>query len=221
MYCRSEMRNDANLSENYKFPIIGVTGSIASGKSTFAAALADCGATVIDADDLARTVISPESNCFKAAVAHFGSTIVANGKLDRAALAKIVFSDDGERRWLEQLLHPQIRAVFLSRLSELALATPQPSLVVYVAPLLFEAGVPEVIENVVLVTAHRDVLIQRAVARGLRASDAEARLNHQMPDAEKRKLADIIVENNGSVAELREAARRLYQTVTTKTRETS
>lgn len=200
-------------TERYNFPIIGVTGSIASGKSTLADELQRFGADIIDADQLARTVIEPNTECFKMTVEHFGPAIVSDGKLDRSALAKIVFSNETQRLWLERLLHPKIRALFVSQLFALSLTDPQPSLVAYVAPLLFEAGVPDMINTVVLVTADRDILIKRAVARGLSANEATSRLQRQMPDAEKRELAHIVIENNGTLAELSTKAKLLYQSI--------
>jgi dephospho-CoA kinase len=191
--------------------LIGVTGSIASGKSAFCDVLAACGAVVIDADVLAREVVEPNSPSSAAIRARFGDTVFCENSLDRKALAKIIFSSPEEKRWLEQLLHPEIRALFMARLAAARAQQPPPPLIVYVAPLLFEAGVPKEIEQVVLVTAPEQLLIERATKRGLSRDDAIARLRAQMSDGDKRQRADIVIENASDLPSLADKARELFK----------
>jgi dephospho-CoA kinase len=191
--------------------LIGVTGSIASGKSAFCDVLAACGAVVIDADVLAREVVEPNSPASAAIRARFGDTVFCENSLDRKALAKIIFSNPEEKRWLEQLLHPEIRALFVARLAAARAQQPPPPLIVYVAPLLFEAGVPNEIEQVVLVTAPEQLLIERATKRGLPRDEAIARLRAQMSDGDKRQRADIVIENASDLPSLADKARELFK----------
>ena len=200
-------------------PVVGLTGSLASGKSSFARELKELGATIIDADVLAREVIAPGSAALKQVTAHFGPQVLSNvgpdAELNRAALAAIIFADASQRIWLEALLHPLIRAKFEAQLKDLAndaaSGTQAPKLIVYVAPLLLEVGVPDEIQQVILVTAPQPELIRRAVARGgISEAQARLRLARQMPDAEKRTKVDYVIENTGSLEDLREQARLLF-----------
>lgn len=196
------------------FKVIGVTGSIASGKTTFAKSLEALGATVIDADVLARDVVKPGTPGLTKLVEHFGARILSGTELNRSALAGIIFFNDVERQWVEQLLHPLIRAQFQALLATLSKQVPPPPLVVYVAPLLLEAGVPEQISLTVLVSAPEAELIRRAVARGgISEEQARARLAKQMSDSEKRKKVGLVIENAGSREELDRAATDLFQSL--------
>lgn len=179
---------------------IGLTGGIASGKSSVGRLLAARGLPLLDADVYAREALAPGSPGAGAVLERYGDGIRApGGEIDRAALGQIVFGDGAERRWLEQLLHPLVRARFAAELEELA-AEP---VVVLVVPLLFEAGLETLCSEVWLVDCDETQQLQRLMARdGLGEADARARIAAQWPLARKRQLADVVLNNRGEPAQL-------------------
>jgi dephospho-CoA kinase len=179
---------------------IGLTGGIASGKSSVGRLLAAQGLPLLDADVYAREALAPGSPGAGAVLERYGDGIRApGGTIDRAALGKIVFGDGAERRWLEQLLHPIVRACFKAKLQELA-AVP---VVVLVVPLLFEAGLETLCSEVWLVDCDETQQLQRLMARdGLGEADARARIAAQWPLARKRQLADVVLDNRGDREQL-------------------
>jgi len=179
--------------------VVGLTGGVASGKSTVAAMLAQRGAAVVDADRLAREVVSPGSDGLAEVVAEFGPAVLdGRGELDRGALAAIVFADERRRRRLEAITHPRIRALLAQRIAQ-ALAE-QPPLVVADVPLLFESGLERDVDGVLLVYAPADVQVARLQARDrLDARAAGRRLRAQMPIEEKRRRATWVIDNAGTV----------------------
>jgi dephospho-CoA kinase len=174
---------------------IGLTGGIASGKSSVGRLLAARGLPLLDADVYAREALAPGSPGAGAVLERYGDGVRApGGEIDRAALGQIVFGDGAERRWLEQLLHPVVRACFETKLQELA-AEP---VVVLVVPLLFEAGLETLCSEVWLVDCDETQQLQRLMARdGLGEADARARIAAQWPLARKRELADVVLNNRG------------------------
>ena len=174
---------------------IGLTGGIASGKSSVGRLLAARGLPLLDADVYAREALAPGSPGAGAVLERYGDGVRATGgEIDRAALGQIVFGDGAERRWLEQLLHPVVRACFETKLQELA-AEP---VVVLVVPLLFEAGLETLCSEVWLVDCDETQQLQRLMARdGLGEADARARIAAQWPLARKRQLADVVLNNRG------------------------
>ena len=179
---------------------IGLTGGIASGKSSVGRLLAARGLPLLDADVYAREALALGSPGAGAVLERYGDGIRApGGEIDRAALGRIVFGDGAERRWLEQLLHPVVRACFKAKLQELA-AEP---VVVLVVPLLFEAGLETLCSEVWLVDCDETQQLQRLMARdGLGEADARARIAAQWPLARKRQLADVVLNNRGTPDEL-------------------
>ena len=179
---------------------IGLTGGIASGKSSVGRLLAAEGLPLLDADVYAREALAPGSPGAQAVLAHYGAGVRApGGEIDRTALGQIVFGDGAERRWLEQLLHPVVRACFAAKLQELA-AEP---VVVLVVPLLFEAGLETLCSEVWLVDCDESQQLQRLMARdGLGEADARARIAAQWPLARKRQLADVVLNNRGGPDQL-------------------
>lgn len=179
---------------------IGLTGGIASGKSSVGRLLAARGLPLLDADVYAREVLAPESPGAQAVLERYGAEVRApGGEIDRAALGRIVFGDGAERRWLEDLVHPLVRKRFEAELRELA-AEP---LVVLVVPLLFEARLEALCSEVWLVDCDETQQLQRLVARdGLDEADARARLAAQWPLARKRQLADVVLNNRGKPEQL-------------------
>jgi dephospho-CoA kinase len=189
--------------------LVGLTGGIASGKTTFAAALRARGVPVVDADALARAAVAPGSPGLAEVVRAFGSGVLAaDGGLDRKALAAVVFADAGARRRLEAITHPAVRRAMAEETARLA-AEGHP-LAFYDTPLLYEVGLEALLDSVVVVWAPREVQRERLVRRDALSPDAaEARLAAQLPIDEKAARADFVVENAGPVADLETKADRL------------
>jgi dephospho-CoA kinase len=191
--------------------ILGLTGTIASGKSSVAAMFADLGATVVSADQLAREVVAPGSATLQALIAVFGPAIVdAAGTLVREALAQRVFGDAAARAQLNAITHPAIAELAEARLRELrALNVP---LVIYEAPLLFEAGAAQRVDLVLTVMLDPALQCQRLAGRDrLTPAQMQARIDAQWPQAEKIARADFVIDNSGSLAATRRQVAALYQ----------
>jgi len=189
--------------------VIGVTGGIASGKTTFAGLLRARGVPVLDADALARSAVAPGSPAL-AEIAHaFGPDVLAaDGSLDRRRMADLVFADAGARRRLEAITHPAVRRAVEEETARLAAAGHE--LVFYDTPLLFEVGLERTLDSVVVVWAPPDVQRARLAARdGLGLAEADARLAAQLPIDDKAARADFVVENTGAPAALGAKADRL------------
>lgn len=189
--------------------VVGLTGGIASGKTTFAAALRARGAAVVDADALARAAVAPGSPALAEIARAFGpDAIAADGTLDRARMAARVFGDPEARRRLEAITHPAVRRAMAEETARLGAAGHD--LVFYDAPLLFEVGLDRTLDSVVVVWAPAELQRARLVARDeLDAEAVEARLAAQLPIDEKAARADFVVENVGAPADLGPKADRL------------
>jgi len=196
---------------------IGLTGGIASGKSSVGRLLAERGLPVLDADRFAREALAPGSAGARAVLARHGDAVregvekqtegqikeagapgpgagPATDHINRAALGRIVFADASERRWLEQLVHPLVRDRFDAALEQLSGAP----VVVLMVPLLFEAGLEGLCSEVWLVDCDEEQQLSRLMARDqLSAADARGRLAAQWPLARKRELADRVLDNRG------------------------
>lgn len=180
--------------------VVGVTGNIASGKSTVAARFAEHGATLIDADVLARLALAPGTRGLAAVASRWPSVISADGSLDRAALRRIVFTDPKQRDRLNAIVHPEVARV---RDKQLAAARERgDAFVAYDVPLLFEAGLEKTVDVIVLVEASDEIRRQRLAHRGVPADDATAMMASQMPDELKRGRSNFVIENNGDYAQL-------------------
>ena len=170
--------------------------------------LAEHGAVIIDADAIAREVVEPGTTGLDAVVARFGAGILgADGALDRAALAAIVFADEQARTDLNAIVHPLVG----QRTAELMAASPEGALVVYDVPLLVESGLAAGFDVVVVVEADETTRLARLAARGMPESDARARMAAQATDAERRAVADEVIENNGSREALRAEVDALWR----------
>jgi dephospho-CoA kinase len=188
--------------------LVGLTGGIATGKSTFAAALRALGVPVLDADQLARRVVEPGTPALAAIAATFPGVVGPDGRLDRKALGALVFGNETARRRLEAITHPAIRAATAAETARLE-AAGEP-LVFYDTPLLYEAGLDGAMALVVVVEAPRQAQLRRLVARdGLSPAEAEARLLAQWPIERKVALADVVVENGDETLPLGPKAARL------------
>ena len=190
---------------------IGLTGGIATGKSTGAALLEDrFRLPVLDADRFAREVLAPGSPGALAVLARYGEQVRAHGEaslpsndpepaLDRAALGRIVFADAAERSWLEGLVHPRVRACFAVELERLR----EVPTVVLMIPLLFEAGLENLCSEVWLVDCDETEQLRRLMVRdGLDAGEATDRIHSQWPLARKRALANAVINNNQASSNL-------------------
>ena len=177
--------------------LIGLTGGIATGKSTFARLLRERGLPVIDADELSRAA-SRTDPVLAAIRREFGPDyLLPGGRLDRKKLGALVFGDDEARRRLEAILHPAIRAAMAAETGRLAATNPP--LAFYDSPLLYEAGLGDEVECVVVVYAPRIEQIERVVRRdGLAWAEAQQRLAAQMDIEEKARLADAVIDNSGA-----------------------
>lgn len=181
---------------------IGLTGGIASGKSTVASILVERGAVLVDADRIAREVVLPGTELLEQVANRFGQAILnPDGSLNRKKLGEIVFADDAARKDLEGLLHPQIRLGMKQRMQE-AEDTDPGRLVVVDVPLLYESGLQQMFEQVMVVYVPRSKQLERLMARdGITAAQAEQRLNAQMDIEKKKELADIVINNEGSLTD--------------------
>ena len=192
---------------------IGLTGNIASGKSEIAKMLADRGATVIDADVLAREAVRPETQALKDIVKRWGKDVLKkDGSLDRTALRQIVFADQSELDALNRIVHPGVTRL---RDREIARARERgDQIVVCVIPLLFERNIVEEFDAIVLVDAPRPLRLERMVgSRGLEATDAMNMIASQMPAELKRARADYVIENNGSLQDLQRDVDALWSSL--------
>jgi dephospho-CoA kinase len=181
---------------------VGLTGGIGAGKSTVAAALVARGAELIDGDRIAREIVEPDGPAFAAVVRRFGDGVVgADGRLDRAAVAAVVFSDPGALADLNAITHPLIRSIMLDRMR---VWEDTDRIVVLDIPLLTADAIGGYgIEAVVVVDAPEDVAVARLVARrGFEERDARARMAAQIPRRQRVAFADLVIDNAGSSADL-------------------
>ncbi|MCE3274931.1 MAG: coaE [Propionibacteriaceae bacterium] len=186
---------------------VGLTGGIASGKGAVAAELAARGAIIIDADVLAREVVEPGTPALAAIIDRFGPQVLSDGQLDRARLAQIVFADPLARRDLERIVHPAVRA----RAADLERAAGRAAVVVHVIPLLVETGQQEDFDLVVTVDVDHETQIKRLIARnGYTRAEAESRIAAQASREDRRIAADVVLDNTGSLAQLREQIDALW-----------
>lgn len=195
-----------------RFLLVGLTGGIATGKSTVSAMLAHLGARVIDADQLARDVVAPGQPAHAAIVAEFGADVLQDdGYLDRKRLGAIVFADPARRKRLEQITHPAVRQRqqrILSMLEE----EEHGGLVIWDVPLLYETRGDEHVDRVVVVTTDEATELARLMARdGSSEADALARIRSQMPVAEKARRAHYVIDNSGSRADTERRVREIYR----------
>jgi len=194
-----------------RFLLVGLTGSIATGKSTVSRMFAHLGARVIDADLLAREVVMPGQAAYARIVEEFGPQVVQeDGSLDRKALGAVVFADAAKRKRLEEITHPAIgarRERLLSALDEEAFE----GVVIWDAALLFEGGGAATMDRVVVVYVDPETERRRLMERdGLGDTDARARIASQMPIAEKAKIAHHVIDNSGTREETERQVRTVY-----------
>jgi dephospho-CoA kinase len=189
--------------------IIGLTGGIATGKSTVASYLEELRIPVLDADYLARLAVLPESPTLKKIVGHFGSEILTEtGELNRRELGKVVFASPSQKAWLEAQIHPYVREQLLLGLQSYA----DRSIVCLMIPLLFEARMTDLVTEIWVVTCPPDIQKQRILRRDhLSLTEVEDRLKSQWPLEAKCQQADVILDNSGSLADLKSQVMSLVQ----------
>ena len=187
---------------------VGLTGGVASGKSTVAALLRELGAVVVDSDVLAREVVEPGTPGLVAVVEAFGPEVLtADGALDRTALGGVVFGDEAARRRLEAILHPLIRA----RAAELEAASPEGTVVVHDIPLLVETGQADRFDAVLVVDVPVETQVERMVRdRGMSREDALARVAAQADREQRLAAATHVVDNTGTREDLRDRVTEVF-----------
>jgi dephospho-CoA kinase len=189
--------------------LVGLTGGIGAGKSTVAAMLAERGAVIIDADDLARRAVARGTDGFDRVVEAFGREILdADGDIDRRKLAGIVFNDAERRVALEAIVHPEV-ARLLAEALEPYQGTDR--IVVYTTPLLAEGGQAEAFDVVVVVVADTDRRVERLMHdRGMAADEVRARIAAQLNDEDRARIADVLLDNDGEPDRLKPQVDRLW-----------
>ena len=189
--------------------LVGLTGGIGSGKSTVSRMLEERGAVVFDADILARQAVEPGTPGHDAVIERFGANVLGPaGEIDREALAEIVFADPEARRALEEVVHPEVRRRFAEG-AELYRDTDR--VVVLTAPLLVETGMHSAFDVLVVVSAPVEAQVERLHRqRGMSEEQARARIAAQLPLEDKAAVADVIVDNDGSIPELERQVDRLW-----------
>ena len=193
--------------------LVGLTGNIASGKTVVAQMLSAHGATVIDADVLARRAVEPGTAAFEAIVKRWGTSILApNGSLDRAALRRVVFSDAEQLEHLNRIVHPEVERRCDELVAEARARNDR--VVVCDIPLLFEKKLVPRFDRIVLIDAPRPLRLERLVSeRGLREAEAMAMIAAQMPAELKRARADFVIDNVATLAELEAKVNDVWSTL--------
>jgi dephospho-CoA kinase len=192
--------------------IVGLTGGVASGKTTVSQILKEEGAYVIDADRIARELVRPHAPAWKKLVKAFGTDILReDGSIDRKKLADRVFADLKQRKLLNQILHPRIRSEMNRRAKEIEEKDPE-AIVVIDAPLLVELGGHHQMDRLIVVTATQTQQIDRVKKRdGISPEEALRIFSSQMSVEDKVKLADFVIRNEGSLQETKKKAREIFR----------
>ena len=189
---------------------LGLSGGIGSGKSTVAKILADLGAVVIDADFIAKEVLEPNQAGYQRAIEVFGESILDSDlRIDRKKLAELVFQNSEELAKLEAIVHPAV----VARVAQIRNSLPESTVVVYDTPLLFEKNLQGQFDKVLIVVTDSEHRKARLIERGLEIRDIEARIANQATDAQRRTVADFVIENNGSPEQLQDQVTKVWQQI--------
>ncbi len=190
--------------------IVGLTGSIATGKSTVANFFKELGAYVIDWDVLAREVVHPHRKAWKEIVEYFGEEVLnQDATLDRQKLGEIVFNDEKKRGELNQIVHPEIFKEDVRLTEEIRKLDPN-ALIIKDIPLLVETTAHKLVDKVVVVCASEENQLKRLAEKGLSQEDAQGRVKAQLPLSEKVKFANFVIYNDGSLQKTRKQVERVY-----------
>lgn len=194
--------------------VIGVTGGIATGKSTTARFLSEYGAIIIDADEISREIVYPHSKVWQRIISQFGRDILCEDEsINRAKLAEIVFSDPAKLKILNEITHSAVIDVIKQRLKELESGA-QKAVVIDV-PLLIEADMQSLVDVLVVVIAKEDTQRERLRDRGLNPDEATKRIRAQMSLSKKVELADYVIENDGTLEDLKNRVEILWENLKT------
>jgi len=192
--------------------LVGLTGGIATGKTTVADMFEKLGARTIDFDVLSRLVVEPETPAWTEIVAHFGEQILLHDRtINRKAVSDIVFEDAGERKTLESIIHPRVGDEFARLVAEIA--TDEPDAVIQaVVPLLFETNMQHLFDKLVVVYAPDEVQIERLIERdGIDRKKAGIIAASQLPIDEKKRLADFVIDNSGALETTRDQVEHVWK----------
>jgi dephospho-CoA kinase len=186
---------------------LGLSGGIGSGKSTVAKILTDLGAVVIDADVIAREVLEPGQIGYENTILTFGESVLSeSGSIDRKKLAELVFQNPEQLAKLEAIIHPAV----IDRVTQIRESLPETSIVVYDTPLMFEKQLQSQFDKVLIVSADTELRRSRLLDRGLELNDINARMANQATDEQRVAIADFVIENNGSLEQLREQVAKVW-----------
>jgi dephospho-CoA kinase len=194
--------------------IAGITGTIGTGKSTVAAMFGELGAFIIDADKLAHEVVEPGKPAWQAIIDKFGRKLLNQDQtLNRQMLADIVFKDQAKLQELNSIVHPEVFKEDQRLVNERKAIDPD-GLIVKDIPLLLEMGrdlARLFVDKIIVVYASPDIQLKRLIARGMSEADARNRINNQVPVKDKMKMADFVINNDGTLEETRVQVRTIYQ----------
>lgn len=206
------MVNTHSYSKGRPVIIAGLTGGIASGKSTVSGFLSDAGAQVIDADQIAREVVKPGTPGYDAILAFFGRTILMpGGDIDRKRLGEIIFNDPDKKARLDAIVHPLVFERSAERIAQIAAQTPD-AVVIMDIPLLFEAGMESDLAEIIVVYIPEKLQLERLMNRdGIDEQAAMARIRSQMPIEEKRRRATVVIDNSGTTFDSRRQALAVFR----------
>ena len=196
--------------------IVGLTGSLGTGKTTVASFFAGLGAKILDADEMSRQLTRRQGLCFKEVVRCFGKNILKDGSIDRKKLSAVVFNNPQQLKKLTRIIHPSVIRVIKKRLAVYK-RNKSNSVVVVDAPLLIEAGLHRLADVLVVVKANRQKQIARVRKRlKIKHSEAVKRIQAQMPIREKMRLADAVIDNRGSLVQTKKQVEALWQKLQTR-----
>ncbi|MFO8100913.1 MAG: dephospho-CoA kinase [Dehalococcoidia bacterium] len=189
---------------------VGLTGGVASGKSTVSGMFAELGAYIIDYDILAREVVEPGQEAWEAIIAEFGPDVLNDDStLNREILGRIVFDDPQKLEKLNRITHPAVFAEAEKRVQEIVKADSK-AVIIKDVPLLIETGIHKTVDKVVVVSVLHETQMQRLKERGFTEEEAARRISSQMPISEKETYADFVISNDGTFAQTREQVERIY-----------
>jgi len=193
--------------------VIGVTGGLGSGKTTVAGMFKDLGAKILDADKIARRQLLPKGKCFKAVIKVFGKNIVTSGKIDRKRVADRVFKDLKKLRQLEQIIHPEVRKEIIKKIQNYKVRK-RKTVIVLDVPLLFESKFHRHVDISIVVKASKAVQVARATKLlGMTKAEAQRRIKAQMPLRKKIRLADMIIDNQGSLIQTKKQVKLIWEKI--------
>lgn len=199
------------MSEHKNWILVGLTGSIATGKSTVADLFQDQGADLIDFDLLSRSVVEPDRPAWRDIVDYFGeSVLLENRTLDRKQLSGIVFNNEEKRKKLESFTHPRIQEEYKDALRRITSNDPN-AIVMAVVPLLIEVGMVSQFEKILVVTANPQTQLERLLARdGITRKEATKIIESQMPVEDKVSYADYVIDNGRSIEHTRKQVKSVW-----------